>query len=92
MKKYIAIIIICISFGVTAQTQANIFDDTAEPAEQGNRTDAYSDVTEKEPEVAYSPGNPGEDPVPIDDYIPLLLIIAAGLIAYKTYGRKQLLK
>ncbi|WP_332030204.1 hypothetical protein [Kaistella sp.] len=89
MKKYIAIIIIFISFGVTAQTQANIFDDTAEPAEQGTRTDTYSDVPEKEPEVAYSPGNPGE-PVPIDDYLPLLVIIAAGLITYKTYGRKSL--
>ncbi|OWR15160.1 hypothetical protein CDW55_01645 [Chryseobacterium sp. VAUSW3] len=33
--------------------------------------------------------NPG-DPIPIDDYIPLLLIIAAGLIIYKTYHRKSL--
>ncbi len=36
-----------------------------------------------------APPNPS-DPIPIDDYIPLLLIIAAGLITYKTYGRKSL--
>lgn len=41
-----------------------------------------------------SPGVPppdGDDPpAPIDDYIPLLVTIAAGLITYKTYGRKSL--
>ena len=34
------------------------------------------------------PGNPG-DPVPIDDYIPLLVIAAAGIIAYKGYKKTQ---
>lgn len=90
MKKYIYILIIFISFSVTAQTQTNVFDDTAEMAERGEHTDAYSDVSEKEPEISYGIGNPGEDPVPIDDYIPLLVIIAAGLIIYKTYHRKSL--
>ena len=41
------------------------------------------------PALANDPGNPG-DPVPIDDYLPLLVIIAAGLIIYRTYGRKSL--
>lgn len=35
------------------------------------------------------PPNPA-DPIPIDNYIPLLVILAAGLITYKTYGRKSL--
>ena len=82
MKKYIFIFIIFISFGVTAQTQTNVFDDTAEMAEREEYTDAYSDVPEKEPEIAYGPGNPGEDPVPIDDYLPLLLITAVGIIVH----------
>ena len=56
MKKYIYIFIIFISFGVTAQTKTNVFDDTAEMAEREEYTDAYSDVPEKEPEIAYGPG------------------------------------
>ena len=90
MKKYIYVLIIFISFSVTAQTQTNVFDDTAEMAEREEYTDAYSDLPEKEPEIAYGPGNPGEDPVPIDDYIPLLLIAAMGLIVYNTYRKKTL--
>ena len=81
MKKYIYILIIFISFGVTAQTQTNVFDDTAEMADREEYTDAYSDVPEKEPEIAYGPGNPG-NPVPIDDYLPLLLITAVGIIVH----------
>ena len=90
MKKYIYIFIIFISFGVTAQTQTNVFDDTAEMAEREEYTDAYSDVPEKEPEIAYGPGNPGADPVPIDDYIPLLVIVAMGIIVYNTWRKKTL--
>ena len=90
MKKYIYILIIFISFGVTAQTQTNVFDDTAEMADREEYTDAYSDVPEKEPEIAYGPGNPGEDPVPIDDYIPLLVIVAMGIIVYNTWRKKTL--
>ena len=82
MKKYIYIFIIFISFGVTAQTQTNVFDDTAEMAERKDNSDVYADMPEKEPEIARGPGNPGEDPVPIDDYLPLLLITAVGIIVH----------
>ena len=41
-----------------------------------------------------NPGNPTGDgdpePVPIDDYIPVLVIVAAGIIMYTTYHRKSL--
>lgn len=89
MKKYIYIFIIFISFGVTAQTQTNVFDDTAEMAEREEYTDAYSDVPEKEPEIAYGPGNPGEDPVPIDDYLPLLLVTAVGIIVHAGWRKRK---
>ncbi len=39
------------------------------------------------PEVAYDPGNPS-DPAPIDNYIPLLLMSAIGIIFYATYKKK----
>ena len=82
MRKYIYILMIFISLGVEAQTQNNIFDDSAEMSERKDYTDDYADIPEKEPEIAYGPGNPGEDPVPIDDYLPLLLITAVGIIVH----------
>ncbi|MCW4450807.1 hypothetical protein OK344_01125 [Kaistella sp. BT6-1-3] len=49
--------------------------------------DGILDIVDDDMDCA--PPNPS-DPIPIDDYILLLLIIAVGLIAYKTYGRKSL--
>ena len=86
MRKSFFIFILLLSINVSAQMQANRFEDEAST----QQTDQYeAESSEKEPEVAYGPGGPGE-PVPIDDYIPLLVIIAAGLIIYKTYHRKSL--
>ena len=79
---------IFISLGVEAQTQNNIFDDSAEMSERKDNSDVYSEVPEKEPEIAKGPGNPGEDPAPIDDYIPVLLLVAMGIIAYQGYKKK----
>ena len=39
--------------------------------------------------VQKGPGNPG-DPVPIDNYIPFLLIAALGLIIYQVQTKKQI--
>lgn len=51
--------------------------------------DGIADMAETNEDEICGPPNPA-DPVPVDDYIPLLLIIAAVLITYKTYGRKSL--
>ena len=88
MKKFIYIFIIFISFGVTAQTQTNVFDDSAEMSERKDNSDVYADTPEKEPEIAKGPGNPGEDPAPIDDYIPILLVVSIGIIVYHSYKNK----
>ena len=90
MRKYIYILMIFISLGIKAQTQNNIFDDSAEMSERKDNSDVYADTPEKEPEIAKGPGNPGEDPAPIDDYIPVLLLVAMGIIAYQGYKKKTL--
>ena len=89
MRKYIYILMIFISLGVEAQTQNNIFDDSAEMSERKDYTDDYADIPEKEPEIAKGPGNPGEDPVPIDDYLPLLLITAVGIIVHAGWRKRK---
>ena len=81
---------IFISLGIKAQTQNNIFNDSAEMSERKDNSDVYADTPEKEPEIAKGPGNPGEDPAPIDDYIPVLLLVAMGIIAYQGYKKKTL--
>ena len=90
MRKFIYILMIFISLGIKAQTQNNIFDDSAEMSERKDNSDVYADTPEKEPEIAKGPGNPGEDPAPIDDYIPVLLLVAMGIIAYQGYKKKTL--
>lgn len=81
---------IFISLDVKAQTQNNIFDDSAEMSERKDNSDVYADMPEKEPEIARGPGNPGEETVPIDDYLPVLLITAVGIIVHAGWrNRKQ---
>lgn len=64
-----------------------------EEAEQEHKTDYGQSATSKEPEVAFDPGNPdGEDDLPVDDYIPLLLLTGVGIIVYTTYRKKQMAK
>jgi len=78
---------IFISLGIKAQTQNNIFDDSAEMSERRDDSDVYADKPEKEPEIAKGPGNPGNT-VPIDDYIPILLVVSIGIIVYHSYKNK----
>ena len=46
--------------------------------------------TGKEPEMAESTGPPGGgDPVPTDDYLPLLLITAVGIIVHAGWRKRK---
>jgi hypothetical protein len=78
----------------------SIFVFTAFSAQQPNRFDEESESTfEKSPadkidpnqegDLVGRPGNPG-DPVPIDNYIPVLLISAVGIIlVYQSQKTKK---
>lgn len=90
MRKHIGILILLLSVLVGAQGSSNRFSVSQDEDRAPNVYEAPDTDIAAEPEVAAAPGPPGDDDLPIDDYIPLLLLIAAGLIAYKTYGRKSL--
>ena len=99
MRKILSFILICISLVVYSQAP-NRF---AEGDEQSLMSKSTPENSEEFPTQQYenpnaapsdvqandNPGNPGSV-VPIDDYIPLLLIAAMGLIVYNTYRKKTL--
>lgn len=99
MRKILSFILICISLVVYSQAP-NRF---AEGDEQSLMSKSTPENSGEYPTQQYenpnaapavvqandNPGNPGSV-VPIDDYIPLLLIAAMGLIVYNTYRKKTL--
>lgn len=55
-----------------------------------NQTEKDESTLLQSPEVGTNGnGNPGE-PVPIDSYIPILILISIGIIAYSTYKKKSI--
>lgn len=87
MKKLIYIILFIISILNFAQKPANRFEAeesaTAVPKEEV--TSARNNL--EDPGESNNGGNPG-DIVPIDDYIPLLIITAVGLIIFSQYYKR----
>ena len=93
MKKTFYIFIFFISILYPAQ-HANAFGEPyAEEVNTSTRRDAMFQSGELANESQASPvtakccGNPG-DPVPIDDYLPLLVITAIGFIVYHQYRKR----
>lgn len=71
-----------------AQQGPNRFDEESSRVVD-NSNDQLVDGTKDEPAQS-NPGNPG-DIVPIDDYIPLLIMTALGIILYTTRKKRKLL-
>lgn len=84
MKKLFFIILLLSQMVVYAQsTSDNPF------AREDANQQANAEIPKDEIAASDGPGDPGST-VPIDDYIPLLLIVAMGLIVYNTYRKKTL--
>lgn len=93
MKRFFLLLLIPYFSVAYAQLSTNRFDQEDRSATEDrsamedrsmqNTNDQDGDVLGK------GPGNPG-DPVPIDSYIPLLLITAIGFIIYQTKKDKKL--
>jgi len=81
MKKLFAVLLITI-FAVTfAQDSTNRFEQ-AEQEQSAPPTDPSDE----------GPGNPGEDPLPINGYIPFLFLAAVGMIAVSQYRKAKISK
>ncbi|KIA89133.1 hypothetical protein [Kaistella jeonii] len=92
MKKTLYFFFILISFVSYAQNGPNPFAEK-ESDNAFNRTNATKDnETQANHDTAFDPGggNPGSS-VPIDNYIPLLVITAVGIIVYNTHQKKKML-
>ena len=82
----VSLFIILFSFGYAQELPTNRFDEL----ETSDKT-VYDSPAESPPEMeSLNGGNPA-DPTPIDDYIPLLIIAAVGIIVYKSYTKNKAL-
>lgn len=92
MKKIRYILFLLISFFSFAQSGPNPFADKESESEFNKPTatkDNETQVKDNAASLDSGGGNPG-DPVPIDNYIPLLIITAVGIMVYHTSQRKNI--
>ena len=89
MKKNISLILLFLFTIVFSQHSENRFNQESESAFE-NPAPENRVPQNQGPIVAKNPGAPGE-PVFIDDYIPLLVLTALGIIIYKTRKNRNLL-
>lgn len=91
MKKIRYILFLLISFFSFAQSGPNPFADKESESAFNKPTATKDNETQVKDNTAFDPGggNPG-NPVPIDNYIPLLIITAVGIMVYHTSQRKNI--
>ncbi len=88
MKKFIYIFLLLTIYSVNSQQQDNRFLESEENSEISPSKDDGNNA--KIDQSASRPGNPdGEDDLPIDDYIPVLVMTALGLILYTSLKKKK---
>lgn len=85
MKKILYIILFFISVLGYSQQEANRFVES-ENADAITKDQTAGDLQQTEP--GDSGGGDPADPAPIDDYIPLLLVVAVGIIGYSGYRKR----
>lgn len=75
---------------IFAQSKSNPFDDS-EIEKNNELSNAYAPESPAHaPDVSNATGPPGGDDLPIDNYLPVLLITASGMIVYFARKRKEL--
>lgn len=95
MKKYLSVLFIAFSAVTFAQFQDNLFEKekaTAKPTSEIS-TNAEAETTldvDASSADEGNPGNPGDEPVPIDDYLPVLLLSGFALVVYYQRRNKEI--
>ena len=85
MRKILLICTVLFSLFLFSQENSNIFDGEPAPAAKSENAFSATTVAASQPKTMARGGNPG-DPVPIDNYVPILILVAAALIFFK--GKK----
>ena len=92
MRNLLAVLTLFLSVFMFSQETSNRFSDEETQANENStyspsgRAINYGDTRDDVAANDDGPPNPG-DPIPIDGYIPILLIAAGGMIVY--YARKK---
>jgi hypothetical protein len=87
MRKIFLICTILFSLFLFSQENSNIFDGEPAPAAKSENVFSTTTAAAARPQkMTALGGNPG-DPVPVDNYLPVLILVAAALIYSK--GKKM---
>lgn len=90
MKRLFIVMLLSLFTAGFAQQSANRFNEEAsQNIDENNKTNQAAEDYTDQPHAG--PGNPGPNPVPVDDYLPFLVITAVGLIIYVARNKKELL-
>ena len=84
MKRIFIVLLLTVFAFSYAQTD-NRFSDSEEHATEVETSNSGPVIPDPQEE---DPGAPGE--LPIDNYIPILLLTAVGIIIYKNYKKKTI--
>lgn len=83
MKGIILIIFLFFGVGVWAQQEDNVFQKSEDQVTGSNVKDKVGN------EIQKVGGPPGDDEVPIDNYLPVLIIAGVSLVVYQYKTRKR---
>lgn len=87
MKKTLYFLFLLVGLFAYAQSGPNPFAEK-ESESAFNKDGAVKENDKDIPQKDTGGGNPG-DPVPIDNYIPILILTAVGIIVYQTRKEKN---
>ncbi len=90
MKKFFIFLLLSFMAVSYAQTSTNRFDEEPELSSNSYVEENSNDQPAAGGTAQRGPGAPGE-PVPIDDYIPLLTVTAVGIILYTSRNKRNLI-
>ena len=83
-------ILILMGLSLLGVAQDDVQEDQTPPPAFYNSEVSYKDKVEALSDPGAGGAIDGEDPIPIDDYIPLLLITGIGLSAYIVIKKKKI--